>query len=209
VGNLAFEIGDLNLNREKADGVDLSLRHSAERVRGRAHFFCYRLGDFVFPALTGHFEHGLPVVLFQQGDSRFVGGEALLDISLRSNLWLNMAVDTVNAKLTATNIPLPRIPPLRGRVGLDVLHKGLRLRPEIVMASSQDHTFPTETRTSGYTVFQVEASYVLAGAHTAHVFSVTAFNLGNRLYRNHLSFIKDLTPEVGRGVRFTYSLRFF
>ena len=33
--------------------------------------------------------------------------------------------------------------------------------------------------------------------------------LGNRLYRNHLSFIKDLAPEIGRGVRITYSLRFF
>jgi iron complex outermembrane receptor protein len=209
VGNLAFEIGDPNLTREKADGVELSLRHAAERVRGQADFFYYRLGDFVFPALTGDIEHGLPVVLFQQGNSRFVGGEALLDIGLRSNLWLNLAVDTVNAKLTESNTPLPRIPPLRGRVGLDVLHGSFRLRPEIVMASSQDHVFATETRTPGYAVFQVDASYVLARAHTAHLFSVTAFNLGNRLYRNHLSFIKDLAPEVGRGVRFTYSFRFF
>jgi len=209
VGNLAFEIGDPNLNREEADGVDLSLRHSAERVRGQADFFYYRLGDFVFPALTGGIEHGLPVVLFQQGNSRFVGGEAVLDIGLRSNLWLNLAVDTVNAKLTETNTPPPRIPPLRGRVGLDVLHGSFRLRPEIVMASSQNRVFPTETRTPGYAVFQVDASYVLAGAHTAHLFSVTAFNLGNRLYRNHLSFIKDLAPEVGRGVRFMYSFRFF
>jgi iron complex outermembrane receptor protein len=209
VGNLAFEIGDPNLNREEADGVDLSLRHSAERVRGQADFFYYRLGDFVFPALTGGIEHGLPVVLFQQGNSRFVGGEAVVDIGLRSNLWLNLAVDTVNAKLTETDIPLPRMPPLRGRVGLDVLHGSFRLRPEIVMASSQNRVFPTETRTPGYAVCQVDASYVLAGAHTAHLFSVTAFNLGNRLYRNHLSFIKDLAPEVGRGVRFTYSFRFF
>jgi iron complex outermembrane receptor protein len=209
VGNLAFEIGDPNLTHEKADGVDLSLRHSAERVRGQVDFFYYRLGDFVFPALTGDIKHGLPVVLFQQGNSRFVGGEAKLDVGLRSNLWLTLAADTVNAKLAETNIPLPRIPPLRGRVGLDLVHKSFRLRPEIVTASSQDRVFPTETRTPGYTVFQVDASYVLAGAHTAHMFSVTAFNLGNRLYRNHLSFIKDLAPEVGRGVRFTYSFRFF
>ncbi len=209
VGNLAFEIGDPNLNCEKADGVDLSLRHSSERVRGQVDFFYYRLGDFVFPALTGDIEHGLPAVMFQQGNSRFVGGEALLDIRLHPSLWLNLATDTVNAKLTKTDTPLPRIPPLRGRVGLDLQHKGFRLRPEVVMARSQDRIFPTETPTAGYTLFQFDASYVLADAHTAHVFSVTAFNLGNRLYRNHLSFIKDLAPEVGRGVRFTYSLRFF
>lgn len=35
------------------------------------------------------------------------------------------------------------------------------------------------------------------------------FNLGDRLYRNHSSFIKDLAPEIGRGVRVTYIMRFF
>jgi iron complex outermembrane receptor protein len=46
-------------------------------------------------------------------------------------------------------------------------------------------------------------------AHAVHVFSVNAFNLGNRLYRNHLSLIKDLAPEMGRGVRFGYTVRLF
>jgi len=209
VGNLAFEIGNPNLNREKSDGMDLSLRHAGERVRAQLDFFYYRIADFVFPARTGDIEHGLPVVMFQQGNSRFVGGEALLDIRLHPKVWLELAADTVKSKLTDTNTPLPRIPPLRGRVGLDVQHKGFRLRPEAVMARSQDRVFPTETPTAGYTLFQLDTSYVLAGAHTAHVFSVTALNLGNRLYRNHLSFIKERAPEVGRGVRFTYSLRFY
>jgi iron complex outermembrane receptor protein len=209
VGNLAFEIGDPNLRREKADGVDLSVRHANERVRGQFDVFYYRLGDFVFPALSGEIEHSLPVVLFQQGNARFVGGEALLDVRLHPKVWLNLAADAVNSKLTETNTPLPRIPPLRGRVGLDVQHKGFRVRPEVIMVHSQDDVYPAETPTAGYALVQLDASYVLADAHTAHVFSVTGFNLGNRLYRNHLSFIKDLAPEVGRGVRFTYSLRFF
>lgn len=40
---------------------------------------------------------------------------------------------------------------------------------------------------------------------TVHVFSVNSFNLGGRLYRKHLSFIKELAPEIGRGVRFGYT----
>lgn len=43
----------------------------------------------------------------------------------------------------------------------------------------------------------------------SHHFSVNAFNLGDRLSRNHVSFIKDLAPEIGRSVRFTYSVKFF
>ena len=31
----------------------------------------------------------------------------------------------------------------------------------------------------------------------------------DRLYRNHLSFIKEVAPEIGRGVRFTYTMNFY
>jgi iron complex outermembrane receptor protein len=41
------------------------------------------------------------------------------------------------------------------------------------------------------------------------VFSVNVFNAGDRLYRNHLSFIKEFAPELGRGVRFGYTVHFF
>jgi iron complex outermembrane receptor protein len=35
------------------------------------------------------------------------------------------------------------------------------------------------------------------------------FNIANQLYRNHASLIKDFAPEIGRGVRFHYTVRFF
>ena len=53
------------------------------------------------------------------------------------------------------------------------------------------------------------ASYVWPRQYLAHVVSFTAYNLTNALYRNHTSFIKDLAPEMSRGVRMGYSLRFF
>ena len=53
----------------------------------------------------------------------------------------------------------------------------------------------------------VQLSFTLSGK-LAHIFAVKACNLGSQLYRNHLSFIKDLAPEIGRGVRVTYSGRF-
>lgn len=55
----------------------------------------------------------------------------------------------------------------------------------------------------------VPSPRILARSHYAHVFGVSVFNAGNSLYRNHLSFIKDLAPEMGRGIRFSYSLRTF
>jgi iron complex outermembrane recepter protein len=53
------------------------------------------------------------------------------------------------------------------------------------------------------------ASYIIPTRHTANVFSINAFNLNNKLYYNHISFIKDISPEIGRGIRFSYTLRFF
>ena len=56
-------------------------------------------------------------------------------------------------------------------------------------------------RTAGYSVFGLSGSYLFATQHAAHIISFNAFNLGDWLYRNHLSFIKDFAPEMGRGLR--------
>ncbi|HXG64918.1 MAG TPA: TonB-dependent receptor, partial [Blastocatellia bacterium] len=209
IGNLTFEVGNQNLERERGDGIDLSLRHAVENARAEINFFYYNLKDFIFLAPTGEVEDGLPVANYTQGDSRFIGMEAGFDLALHRNLWLNVGVDYVDAELKDGDTPLPRIPPLRGHIGFDFAYKGLSIKPEAVMASEQNQLFPGETRTAGYTVFNVLGSYTIPRQHVAHIFTVNAFNLGDRLYRNHLSFIKDLAPEIGRGVRLSYTLRFF
>lgn len=221
IGNLAFEIGNPDLAGESSNGVDVSLRHRHERVRFEGNFFAYRVGDFVFLAPTGEIEDGLPEAEFLQGNSRFLGGEVNFDVQLARGLWLLTGMDAVDAQLTgavtssatgataASGTPLPRIPPVRGRIGVEARYRGLSVRPEVVVAGAQGSLFPGETRTGGYAVVNLRGSYTIPQAHFLHVFSVNAFNLGDKLYRNHLSFIKDRAPEIGRGVRFVYTVRFF
>ena len=209
LGNLTFEVGNPLLRRERNDGIDFSLRHDSKRVRGVANFYYYNIRDFVFLAPTGEIEDNLIEAVYDQADSRFAGTELSFDFAAHENLWVNLGYDYVSAQLKETGTPLPRIPPMRARVGLDWSYKGLDVRPEVVFVKDQDRIFPTETRTAGYTLFDLSASYTVARPHYAQVFSVNAFNLGDRLYRNHLSFIKDLAPEVGRGIRFSYTIRYF
>lgn len=69
--------------------------------------------------------------------------------------------------------------------------------------------FPIETPTAAYAVVNVRANYTLATQHAAHMFGINVFNAGHRPYRNHLSFLKELAPEIGRGVRVSYTVRWF
>jgi iron complex outermembrane recepter protein len=122
---------------------------------------------------------------------------------------LNIGADAVHARLTANDQPLPRIPPARGRLGFEASAKGFSFKPELILANAQRGVFEDETPTAGYVVGNVQASYTLARAHTLHIFSVNLLNAGDALYRNHLSLLKSFAPEIGRGVRFTYSLQVF
>jgi iron complex outermembrane receptor protein len=215
-GNLAFEIGNPALKRERGDGLDFGVRHSSKRLRFEANGFYYHINDFIFLSPVDadgdglvDIEDDLIVAEYAQATTRYAGAEAKLDAQLHEGVWLNLGLDYVNAQLTESGTPLPRIPPLRGHVGLELRYKGLLLNPEVVMAQDQNRLFPLETRTAGYTVFGLSGSYLIAHGHTAHIISFNAFNLTNRLYRNHLSFIKEFAPEMGRGLRVTYTLRFF
>ena len=211
-GNVTFEVGDPTLTRELSDGLDFGIRHSSKRARVEANGFYYHIDNFVFLAPTGatDTESGLIIADYKQGASRFVGTEAKFDFQLHPKIWLNLGTDYVNAELTGTSTPLPRIPPWRGRVGFE-LHpfKGLILNPEAVFADRQDRIFTVETPTAGYVTFNLGGSYLIARQHGAHIITFNAFNLSDTLYRNHLSFIKEFAPEIGRGVRMTYTFRFF
>ena len=209
VGTLIFEVGNPGLRAERSNGIDLSLRQRAGRVDGEVNLFYYDFRNFVFPFATGEEEDGLPVVNFVQRDSRFTGSEARLGIGLHQALRLNLGMDFVDARAKLTRTPLPRIPPLRGRVGIEYRSRGFSIRPELVLANRQSQTFDLETPTAGYAVVDLRASYTIPTRGAIHQLSANVFNIGDQLYRNHSSFIKDLAPEIGRGVRFSYMVRFF
>ena len=133
-----------------------------------------------------------------------------MNLDLTATKYLNFlaGVDYVNAELS-NGTPLPRISPLRGRVGLDFHYKNFSVKPEFVGVARQDRVFINETPTSGYGTVNVSGNYVITSKHYAQIFSVNAFNLNNKLYFNHISFIKDISPEMGRGVRLSYTIRYF
>ena len=149
-GILVFDIGNPNLNSEQGDGMDFWLRHNTERVRLEGSAYYYNLRNFVYTAYTGATDPGsnLPIVNYAQANSRFFGTEASVEAKVVSTLWLNGKVDYVRAELTELNKPLPRIPPLRGTLGLDWRYKAFSVRPELVLLNRQVRIFDNETANS-------------------------------------------------------------
>ena len=209
IGNLVFEVGNPDLEREGTIGLDLSLRHQSSWFRGNVNAYLYEIDDFVFRAVGEVEIDGLRVAPFTQANSRFVGFEASANVRLVDAVWVNLGLGMVDAELTGTNEPLPLIPPLRGQVSFDISYRGFTIGPELIVAAAQDHVSRNETETDGYSVFNLTASYVWPMQHMAHILSATGYNLTDELYRSHTSFIKDLAPEIGRGVKLAYSMRFF
>ncbi len=209
-GSLLFEIGNQRTKPETNNGLDLSLRHQNNRFKAEANFYYYAFKDFVFLAPRGTFDtkSGLEFADYLQSDSRFTGTELSLDVTANKYMNVLTGVDYVNAQLKSGQ-PLPRIPPLRSHIALDLHYKNLSVKPEIVAVARQNRIFTNETQTAGYGTANVTASYILPSKHTASIFSLNAYNLNNKLFFNHISFIKDISPEIGRGVRFSYTVRFF
>lgn len=209
VGNLVFEVGNPDLEREATVGLDLSLRHQSARFRSTLNAYVYDIDNFVFAGVGDTEIDGLRVAPFQQGNSRFVGFEATANVQLAAALWVNLGLGMVDAELTDTNESLPRIPPLRGQVSVDIPYRGFTITPEWIFAAAQNQVFRNETQTNGHSLVNLKASYVWPLQHVAHILSVTGYNLTDELYRSHTSFIKDLAPEIGRGVKLAYSMRFY
>lgn len=208
-GNNVFEIGNANLTRESGDGIELSFRHKRSRFQFETNLFYNSMHDFVYFEPTGVIEEGLPQARYNQANSTFIGAEARAEFALHPSLWLLTGFDVVDAQIVATDTPLPRIPPVRGRLALDWRHKGFGVRPELILANKQWQVAPLETPTAGYVLPNLTASYSLARLHTMHLFHLNFFNMSNTLYRNHLSFIKEYAPEIGRGIRFGYTFQWF
>ncbi len=217
IGTVTFEIGNEDLKIERSNGLDFALRHIGRRFRITGDVYYYRLNNFVFLAPQDEdgdgevdIEDGLPVARYEQEDARYLGAELSAEATFNDYIGAFISLDTVRAKLLESGNNVPRIPPARARLGLDFRYNGLSVRPEVVFASAQNNTFsPLETRTAGYGLLNVAGSYTIGRQHVAHIFSFNAYNLTDKLYRNHVNFIKDLMPEIGRGIRVGYTVRFF
>jgi iron complex outermembrane receptor protein len=136
------------------------------------------------------------------------GIEAHGDFGLTSTLFAEFALDYVRGTLKDTDDPLPRIPPLRTNIGLRYQRNAFQVGGSVTATAKQDRVHGEETPTDGYGLLKLFAAYSLQSGRTVHTFTARLDNVTDELYRNHLSLIKDLTPEMGRNFKLLYNVQY-
>jgi iron complex outermembrane receptor protein len=232
-GNFAFEIGNPSLASERAIGFDLSLRARSNRVRGELTFFTNRIHDFIFrsplteeefesreeefdrrfgvvdePGGSHEHEDELQFVEFVGADSNLLGIEAHADINITETLVAEFTYDWVRGELADTSQPLPRIPPFRFIPGLRYQKNALQVGGTVTLTAEQDRVFGDETPTPGYGLLKLYGSYSFVGGGLTHTITARLDNATDNLYRNHLNYLKDVLPEMGRSFKIVYSVNF-
>ena len=114
----------------------------------------------------------------------------------------------MHGTLQETDEPLPLIPPLHGRIALEYDRPSWFVRGEAVLAAQQDRIGEFETMTDGYSVFHAAAGLRFTTGGRLNVLTVSLDNLTNEEYRNHLSRVKEIMPEAGRGLSVIYRVVF-
>jgi iron complex outermembrane receptor protein len=235
-GTLTFEIGNPDLESERAVGFDVSLRVRSDRVQTELTFFRNDINDFIFrsPLSEEEFEarrnelderHGVghdggeadagdgqggqfPFVEFGGVDATLWGVEAHADVTLTSNIGAELTWDLVRAERTIDGEPVPRTPPQRFMAGLRYTGGPFQFGFNATAVARQGRVFGGELETAGYGLLRLFATYTRQSARTVQTITARLDNATDTLYRNHLNYLKDVVPEVGRQVRLVYAVKF-
>ena len=132
-GNLAFEIGNEDLEAEHGLGFDLSLRGRGSRFEGEVTVFRNDITNYIFREPTGEIEEDFPVLQNVAADSVLMGVEAHTDIKLterdhcrgdlRHGAWRvegfrrSVAAHSTGPRARRPPLPEERLPAWRQRAG--------------------------------------------------------------------------------------------
>ncbi|MBL7714400.1 MAG: TonB-dependent receptor [Bdellovibrionales bacterium] len=200
------ENGDLALSMERAQAIELSLRHKNRPTESRFTIFAQNFSTFIALVPNGlQNGDGLDIYNFQAIHARIYGAEfeyrrELSRPALGGILEVDFKMDFVRGQDLTHRTNLPRMSPIRENLALEHRTNSLRSRLELSHNHRQTQSAPNETHTAGY--FMTNISFE-APFNTSWGVLQTTLRLNNIFdveARNHVSFLKDLAPLPGRNL---------
>jgi iron complex outermembrane receptor protein len=215
-GPNTFETGDPNLQIERANSLEGSLRLRSGRFHFDGSIYSTWFKHYIYGDLTGRTcdddgvcgggdPDGLRELFYRQQDAHFRGveGEASYDLvqTDRGVFTAKVLADYTRATLDdGSNVP--RIPPYR--VGGGLSWKGTKLDTGIDLQyyGRQDKFGAFDTSTPSYVNLNAQIAWRPFEAQPGIEFSVIGQNLTGDVQRNAAALNKDVVVMPGRNVRF-------
>lgn len=212
IATQAYELGDPNLNSERAWNGELYARYDAPGAALSATVYTNRFDSFIYEAETGAVVDNLPVFAYFQKDAVVWGVEFQGSKRLASFGDMDLSVDGVadytRSKISAGGGDVPRIPPLRLLGGAELSGRQIDLRGEVEWSDAQTKTAAFETPTAGFTLVNASATWRPFGRDQNVAIIASANNIFDVTARRAASFTKDFVPLSGRDFRVTARVSF-
>jgi iron complex outermembrane receptor protein len=211
VATQAFEIGDPDFGAETSNGFEAYARYDGGRYRLSLTGYLTDFDGFIAALPTGAEQEGFPVFQYTQLPARFQGFEAEAWTKvltwLGGYLALEGTADYTKAELKGEG-PVPRIPPLRLRGGIEVEHGNLHFNAEAEWNDAQQRVASFENSVAGFTMVNLNLTWHPIGDNGPLTFALAANNLLDVNARRAASFTREFVPLPGRDIRLTAKVTF-
>jgi iron complex outermembrane receptor protein len=207
-GTLRYEIGDPNLKVEGNINSEISVSYTARYFQFSASGYLNHFLNYIYLAPTGTQYLGFDVFRFRQFDANVYGSEAMFGINFPfyDRLRWETNFSAVTGKLTDDRY-LPFIPPsklteeirLKFKERKKINNASLFLMADFHFKQNKPGQF--ETPTAAYWLVNAGINGNWQTERRTIIFSLTANNLLNKNYYDHLSRFKDYgIHNIGRNV---------
>jgi iron complex outermembrane receptor protein len=222
----SFEVGNPNLDKESAVGIEIIVRKTIGKVTGQLSAFHTKFDDYIFLEETGlerdpegnsppgAGEEELPEKEYEAIDAEFQGIEVEVDWLAMENpgwdLLLSAYGDVIRGKNKTEGGHLARIPAARLGAGFEVQKEKLDFGIKFTRSFKQDrvaeHGAHSEDPTDAFSILNAYASYDVNFGDSVGQLFVKGSNLTDELAYNHASVLKQFAPLPGRS--FEVGLKF-
>ena len=215
-GTLRYELGNPDLKPEYSWQADLGLDFTSQYISAQVALFANRIENYIFAKrIDLVMEEGLRTYEYTQGDARLLGFEAGIDFHPIHCIHFENTFSFVDAQQLhqpeeTKYLPMTPAPRWTSELKYELTHHSHFVLNNAYAALglecnlAQNHYYKaddTETRTPSYTLLSLSIGSDL-NIHKKKVaeISVTAENLLNRAYQNHLSRLKytDVNNVTGQ-----------
>ncbi len=209
-----FEVGNQYLKSQQNLEIDLGYHLHTKHTTIDISAFYNHINDYIFLSPTADTtEEGTKIYKYTQTNANLYGGEAMLHIHPHPLDWLHLisTYSLVIGKQTDGNY-LPRIPAqdLYFEIKLEKekwkILRDIYLKAGIDIVFAQNNPSIFETKSNSYNLVNMGFGFDIQLKRNRINFNVTATNLLNVSYYDHLSTLKDI-GIYNMGRNFSVSLR--